>query len=316
MNREHIIDTSDKNQTLQQWLKKQFPYVPFAQWQKWLRTGQIRCDGKRAKGPEILTEGQKVRIPPMVANFQSTSPDKPLVGHLTYTPSNSELDHFKSTILFENDEILVINKPAGLAVQGGSNIHKHVDGLVRALYPQHSPKLVHRLDRETSGVLLLAKNLEVAQKLTKAFAVHSIQKEYWAITEGIPPKANGTILTHLEKGWSKDMEKMKVSSTSEDAKPSETSFKVLAKSTSTKKAFLSLIAHTGRTHQLRVHCEHIRCPILGDRKYNPKSESRQLHLHARQLLLPPELGGHIFTAELPGYFKTSLDKFRLMRSSN
>lgn len=315
MNSEHIIDISDKNQTLQQWLKKQFPYVPFSQWQKWLRTGQIRCDGKRAKGTEILTEGQKIRIPPMVANFQSTTPYKPKAGHMSYTPSHSELNHFKDSILFENEDILVINKPAGLAVQGGSNIHKHVDGLVRALYPEQSPKLVHRLDRETSGVLLMAKNLQVAQTLTKAFAVHSIQKEYWAITEGLPPKAQGTILTHLEKGWSHDMEKMKVSSTSEDAKPSETSYKVLAKSMHSRKAFLSLMPHTGRTHQLRVHCEHIRCPILGDRKYNPKSESRQLHLHARELVLPPELGGHTFTAELPEYFKASLDKYKLLRGS-
>jgi 23S rRNA pseudouridine955/2504/2580 synthase len=210
--------------------------------------------------------------------------------------------------LFENDRFLVLNKPAGLAVQGGSGMTKHVDGLIRALYPDNPPKLVHRIDRETSGLLILAKTHSMAQKLTKAFEKHTIIKEYWAVVENIPTKSKGDILTHLEKGWGKDMEKMRIT---EGGKYSKTSYTVLAKNTPNKKALLSLIPHTGRTHQLRVHCEHIRCPILGDRKYNPNTLSKTLHLHARQLILPFEFDSYIFTAEPPSYFVETLTTYHL-----
>lgn len=314
MNQELIIEANDQDQILQRWLKKQFPNIPFSQWQKWLRTGQIRYDGKRAKGTEVLHLGAKVRIPPFVTHFSTTAAPKNPKGHLSYAPTQSELDAFKAAILFENDDFLVLNKPAGLAVQGGSGLKKHVDGLIRALYPNNPPKLVHRLDRETSGVLILAKTHQMAQKLTKAFEHHTISKEYWAIVEGIPLKPKGQIVTQLEKGWDKDMEKMRVAGETEDAKPSETSYKVIAQNIAQKKTLLSLIPHTGRTHQLRVHCEHIRCPILGDRKYNSTTSSRNLHLHSRQLTLPSELGGLIFTAELPEYFLKTLALFNLNQS--
>lgn len=311
MQNEILIEPKDQDQTLHRWLQKQFPNVPFSQWQKWFRTGQVRCDGKRVKGNEILVLGQKVRIPPFVPHFSEKAMITTGKGQLSYFPSLSELEAFKSTIIFENEDFLVINKPAGLAVQGGSGINKHIDGLIRVLYPQSPPKLVHRLDRETSGLLMLAKTHQMAQKLTKAFQYHTIQKEYWAIVEGIPLKQTGTIITQLEKGWDKEMEKMRVASPTSDAKPSETSYTVLTKNIPQKKALLALIPHTGRTHQLRVHCEHIRCPILGDRKYNPKTTSRQLHLHAHKLILPAELGGHIFTAEVPPYFAKTLEEYRL-----
>ncbi|QOL20351.1 RluA family pseudouridine synthase [Candidatus Bodocaedibacter vickermanii] len=311
MDRELIIGASDQDQTLQRWLKKQFPNVPFSQWQKWLRTGQVRYDGKRAKGNEILVLGQKVRIPPFAAQFSEQEIPETPKGQLSYTPSQSELEAFKATIIFENDDFIVLNKPAGLAVQGGSTIKKHVDGLVRALYPDNPPKLVHRLDRETSGLLMLAKTHLMAQKLTKAFSHHIIQKEYWAVTEGIPLKLKGNLITQLEKGWDKDMEKMRVASATSDAKPSETSYQVIAKNNAKKKALLSLVPHTGRTHQLRVHSEYLGCPILGDRKYNPKTESRQLHLHAHQLTLPPEFGGYVFTADVPIYFYETMKLYKL-----
>ena len=247
MDRELIIGTSDQDQTLQRWLKKQFPNVPFSQWQKWLRTGQVRYDGKRAKGNEILVLGLKIRIPPFAAHFtEQETPETPK-GQLSYAPSKAELDAFKAMIIFENDDFLVLNKSAGLAVQGGSTIKKHVDGLVRALYPENPPKLVHRLDRETSGLLMLAKTHLMAQRLTKSFSHHIIQKEYWAVTEGIPLKHKGSLITQLEKGWDKDMEKMRVASATSDAKPSETSYQVLGRNVAKKKALLSLVPHTAIT---------------------------------------------------------------------
>jgi len=314
MNQELIIEASDQDQILHRWLKKQFPNVHFSQSQKWLRTGQVRYDGKRAKGTEVLHLGAKVRIPPFISQFNTNTIPEIAKGHLSYTPTLSELNAFKTAILFENDDFLVLNKPAGLAVQGGSGLKKHVDGLIRALYPDNPPKLVHRLDRETSGLLILAKTHQMAQKLTKAFEHHTILKEYWAVVEGIPLKQKGHIITQLEKGWDKDMEKMRIAAETEDAKPSETSYKVIHQNITQKKALLSLIPHTGRTHQLRVHCQHIRCPILGDRKYNPTTSSRNLHLHSRTLTLPEEFGGLTFTAELPEYFLKTLTLFKLNQS--
>lgn len=311
MNQELIIQANDQDQILHRWLKKQFPNVPFSQWQKWLRTGQVRYDGKRAKGTEVLHLGAKVRIPPFVSHFNTTAMPENPKGHLSYAPNQSELDAFKTAILFENDDFLVLNKPAGLAVQGGSGLKKHVDGLIRALYPTNPPKLVHRLDRETSGLLILAKTHQMAQKLTKAFGYQTISKEYWAVVEGIPLKPKGQVITQLEKGWDKDMEKMRIARETNDAKPSETSYTVISQNGSQKKALLSLVPHTGRTHQLRVHCEHMRCPILGDRKYNPSTSSRNLHLHSRQIKLPDELGGFTFEAELPEYFLKTLLTFNL-----
>lgn len=311
MNQELIIEYNDQDQNLQRWLQKKFPNIAFSQWQKWFRTGQVRCDGKRVKGNEVLILGQKVRIPPFVTQINEQHTVETAKGHLAYTPSSAELSAFQTSIIFENADFLILNKPAGLAVQGGSGITKHVDGLIRSLYPENTPKLVHRLDRETSGLLILAKTHQMAQKLTKAFAQHTIQKEYWAVAEGIPLKPKGTILTHLEKGWAKDMEKIKVTNENEHTKASETTYKVISKNVVAKKALLSLKPHTGRTHQLRVHCEHIGCPILGDRKYNPKTSSRQLHLHAHQLTLPADLGGFTFTAEPPKYFKETLQTYKL-----
>lgn len=307
MNQQELsVALSDDQKILRRWLQHQFPNIPYGQWQKWFRTGQIRCDGKRVKGTEILTPGQKVRIPPFVG--QVASNPKPLT-HVSV--STTQLDTFKKSIVFESDDFLIINKPSGLAVQGGSNLKIHVDGLLQILYPENTPKLVHRLDKDTSGVLIVAKHHAAAKALTQAFANHTIQKEYWAITESIPRKQTGSVETLLEKGLSgPNMEKMLISAT-ETAKPSKTSYTVIAKNSDLKTALLSLTPHTGRTHQLRVHCAHIHCPILGDKKYNPNTQSKQLHLHARTLTLPKELGGLTFTAEIPAYFEKTLDQYQL-----
>lgn len=308
MNQQELfVNTSDDQKILRRWLQQQFPNIPYGQWQKWFRTGQIRCNGKRVKGTETLSPGQKVRIPPFVQKMAI----QPKTSGTETSFSQQQLNAFKLNILFDLDDFLVINKPSGLSVQGGSNTTIHVDGLLQALYPETPPKLVHRLDKHTSGILIVAKTHAMAQQLAKAFANHTIKKEYLAITEGIPNKPKGIIQTSLEKGLTgQNMEKMQVS-THENAKPSKTSYCVLSSNTTHKLALLSLTPHTGRTHQLRVHCEYIKCPILGDKKYNPATQNKQLHLHAHSITLPTELGGHTFKAPAPNYFETTLKKYTL-----
>lgn len=317
MSNELIVSEKDHNQTLHRWLRKQFPNITFSQWQKWFRTGQVRCNGKRVKGSEHLARGQTIRIPPQATLINRQAEDNRCQrGRLTYPPSRKEAEAFPSMIVYENETMLVLNKPAGLAVQGGSGITHHVDGLVRALYGDDAPKLVHRIDKETSGLLILAKTHQMAQKLTKAFAEHTIQKRYLAVVEGIPPRDKGTIVTPIEKGVGRNIEKMLTTQRTSQAKTSKTAYVVLSKTIKHNTALLALTPHTGRTHQLRVHCEHIGCPILGDKKYNEKTRNRHLHLHAYELHLPKALGDKMFAAPVPDYFALTLERYELTPHSS
>lgn len=314
MYQEIIISAADNDQKLQRWLQKRHPNVPYDLWQKWFRTKQIRYNGQRANGNELLAEGKKLRLPPFISEYDNPNEANRAPGEMAYTPNAKEMATFKSTFLFEDDHILVINKPFGLAVQGGTGISRHVDGLVRILYPNNPPKLVHRLDKETSGILILAKTLAMAQTLTKAFEEHTIRKEYLALVDGVPEKERGSIITSLEKSWDADMEKMAVSN-SPDAKESKSTYKVLSHNTALKKSLLIMCPKTGRTHQLRVHCQHMGWPIMGDRKYNPTSREQYLYLHAFELKLPRELGYHkSFRAPLPDYFMKKCFGYKLTHS--
>jgi 23S rRNA pseudouridine955/2504/2580 synthase len=283
-----IFVTDDEGeQRLDRWLGRRWPDMGHAALQKWLRTGQIRVDGKRAKGADRVVPGQGVRVPP--ALFYATAPK----------PSPVEAPAWlKDLILFEDDDVIALNKPAGLAVQGGTGLKHNLDAMLAGLVGGKGPKpkLVHRLDRETSGVLLVAKNDVAAARMAEAFRARTTRKIYWAITLGAPQPAEGLIDAPLVKRG----ETMEPDSLPRDpsAKPAETLYRIEA--TAKGVAFVVLRPLTGRTHQLRVHLAAC-CgtPILGDRLYGglplPSSLAKAplgagLHLHARRIIMPHPRG--------------------------
>ncbi len=306
MSKELLVTTLDQGQNLKRWLQKKHPQITFSNWQKLFRTGQIRLDGKRTKGNETLAVDQLVRIPPMLL---TQTPQNQQKGHLTYIPTQEELESFKCSIIFENLNYLVINKPSGLAVQGGSNIRTHIDGLLRITYPDITPKLVHRIDKDTSGLLIVAKTHTFSQLITQAFKDNLVSKEYLAVVNGTPPQATGEIKNYLAKARKNNIESVQITSPNEGGKYSETHYTVL--NSNNGFSLLLLRPSTGRMHQLRVHCASINCPILGDRKYNQGAKSNQLHLHAHTLKLPKEITKTLFKAPLHQNFETTLNKLKL-----
>ncbi len=279
---------------LDRWFKRHFPVVTHGQLQKLLRTGQIRVDGKRVEAATRLKAGQSIRVPP-----QASQP--PPAEHVQRR--SAELaNKLKSLILFEDDDVIVLNKPAGLAVQGGTGLKENLDDMLMDLSRDghNKPKLVHRLDRDTSGVLLLARTTFAAAKLTEAFRDRVTKKIYWAISLGVPSMMRGKISAPLIK----DGEIMRVVERDEgkleEMKSAITLYQVM-ESAKKHAAFLALWPITGRTHQLRVHLAYIGNPILGDPIYAREATSslplkelgKGLHLHARQLIIPHPRRGRI-----------------------
>lgn len=281
------------------WCKAHFPDLGFSRMQKLLRTGQFRLDGKRLDAATKLSPGQIVRIPPL--------PNEPDVPLLPVKPaqrvSDRDASMMRNLVIHEDDALIAINKPAGLAVQGGSGTTRHVDGLMQVFENRQGekPKLVHRLDRDTSGVLVLAKTAAVARALTFAFQQHKVRKLYWAVVVGRPKRDEGVIDLALEKAGGAGREKM-TASEGEDARFARTGYRVLEANAKVA-AWLGLLPLTGRTHQLRAHCALSGFPILGDGKYggkaaHPAGAPAQLALHARELDLPHPDGGRLrLTAE-------------------
>lgn len=282
----------DEGSRLDRWIKRQFPAVTQGQIQKWLRTGQIRLDGKRVDSSTKIAAGQKIRLPPMLLNDDSLTV-KPAASGKGRPVRNP--DKLRALVLYEDEDIVVLNKPAGLAVQGGTGLKENLDDSLMALSRDGAtkPKLVHRLDRETSGVLLIARSAFAATKLAQSFRTHETQKIYWAITRGVPPQDEGIIEAPLIK----EGQKMRVA-TREDpkeaVKTAATLYKVIDQA-GDKAAFVALWPLTGRTHQIRVHLQHLESPLWGDPIYdregaeNPFPEDAfgsGLHLHARRLILP------------------------------
>jgi 23S rRNA pseudouridine955/2504/2580 synthase len=262
--------------------------------QKLLRTGQFRVDGKRIDASERLYPGQIVRVPPL-----PIEPDVPLLP-VRQPALQAERDTamLRGLIIHEDEAIIAIAKPAGLAVQGGSGTTRHVDGLMLNFTDKHGekPRLVHRLDKDTSGVLVLAISAAVARSLTFAFQQHKVRKLYWAVVAGRPKRDEGVIDLSLEKTGAPGREKM-TASESEDARYSKTAFRVL-EANGKFAAWLGLLPLTGRTHQLRAHCALSDFPILGDGKYggkaaHPTGAPSDLALHARELDLPHPDGGRL-----------------------
>jgi 23S rRNA pseudouridine955/2504/2580 synthase len=298
---------------LDRWFQRHFPELSHGALQKLLRTGQVRLDGKRVEGKDRVEPGQTVRLPPGVTAAPASKPK-------AARPRLSERDaqEIQSLVIHRDDWVIALNKPSGLAVQGGSGTERHVDGMLDGLRFgfEDRPRLVHRLDKDTSGLLLIARTGQSAKRLSESFRDRETEKLYWAVVVGVPPKMEGAIdLPLAKRPGARDLETMQVDH--EEGQKALTHFKVIDRA-GDRAALLALWPRTGRTHQLRVHCAEIGCPILGDRKYGGEeallsavADSRRLHLHARRLTLPHPSGKGTLRvqAEPPAHFKRTLEAF-------
>ena len=307
------VNEVDDGQRLDRWLKKNYPDFAFGQLQKILRTGQLRIDGKRVKGDTRLVKGQMIRIPPQLLG--------PAPERKTGIPPK-EKEFIRSLVIYKDQHVIALNKPAGLAVQGGSKIGRHIDGLLPGLKENDDdepPRLVHRLDRDTSGVLLVARTGLAARALGDQFRGRDIRKYYWAVTTPAPELEQGKLTSHLAKVDVGGGERvMAVDEEGEDGKFALTYYQVMDR-VGDKLAWVAFWPKTGRTHQIRVHALQMGCPILGDFKYEEQqsflSENPNLapvlHLHARRVIMPHPVTGRNLdvSAPLPPEMKKTFKYF-------
>lgn len=325
------VTADEGEQRLDRWLRRRFPHVPQGLVERLCRKGEIRVDGGRVKAATKLAPGQEVRLPPLPE--AGAEADRPRTGPRI---SDADVEMMRASVLYRDADILAINKPPGLATQGGSGQTRHVDGLAEALRFERDdkPRLVHRLDRDTSGVLLLARSPRAAQGLARAFQARDARKIYWAVVAGRPSPEIGTIRLGLVKapghGASGEGEKMRVVPPDQvaaipGAKRATSDYRVI-EAAGTRAAWVALAPITGRTHQLRAHMAAIGHPIIGDGKYGGNSQvnegegwgaqlgggiSRKLHLHARHLeIRHPVTGARLsLTAPLPDHMRRTWDFF-------
>lgn len=308
--RQFTIGEDDNGIRLDRWFKRNLPQIGFATVSRWARTGQIRVDGKRAKPDDRLSEGQVLRVPP--GGEQAPGGRKPKQRREL---KPEEIAEAHAMVIRETKSAIVLNKPPGLATQGGSKTNKHVDGLLDAFVEDDDtprPRLVHRLDKDTSGVLLIARTPGSAASYSKRFSGRSARKVYWALIVGVPDVKEGTIDAPLAKQPGSGGEKMHVDL--ENGQLAKTRYRVV-ETAGKKAAWVELEPLTGRTHQLRVHLEAIGHPIVGDGKYGGQdafltgSISRKMHLHARRLVISEPGGGKLdVTADLPEHFAASMQQ--------
>ena len=314
---QRTVDADEAGMRVDRWFKLHYPGVGFGQLQKLLRSGQVRVDGARVKTASRLDAGQTVRVPPLDAD-QAGKP-----RHLTRNTirDRHDADVLRDMLLYEDRKVLVFNKPAGLAVQGGSGISRSVDSMLEALRDKggQKPRLVHRLDRDTSGVLAVARTRGAAAALTKAFRERDTRKLYWALVKGAPKGAQGRISTWMVKEQTRDGDRMRVAQHGETgADHAVSTWRVIDRGPRNV-SWLELSPHTGRTHQLRVHALHMGHPIVGDPKYFeaqnweiPGGVQNRLHLHARRLIIPhpdPDRPAIDVTAPLPPHMQQSWNLF-------
>lgn len=313
----NLLVADDEDDTrLDRWLKRKFHGLTQGQIEKALRKGEIRVDGGRAKSNTRLKAGQKVRVPPMAAP-ESEDDDRPRASGSKV--KSSDADMMRSLVIHDDERIVVLNKPAGLAVQGGTGTSRHIDALSRALVrdTEEKPRLVHRLDRDTSGVLVLAKSVSAANELGKLFRSRELEKVYWAVTLGVPHPQHGELRGWMIKstGPGDDKEKMRPALQNEKGSVHAiTQYSVISPA-GRKAAWMALKPETGRTHQLRFHMAEMGTQIIGDKKYTSPGELPQglasgLHLHARALRLPGPGGRGApleLVAELPPHMKQTFD---------
>ena len=302
-----FVGEGEDDVRVDRWFKRRWPHLNHIQIQKLLRSGQIRVDGARAKADTRLTAGMQVRVPPL--------PDAPTEKERQRL-SPQDRAFARSLVLYEDEEVLVLNKPAGLAVQGGTKTTKHIDRLLDAWGEGlERPRLVHRLDRDTSGVLVLGKTPKAAANLSGAFARRKAQKTYWAIVAGNPHPTEGSIDLPLVKKGLNDRELVRPADINEfGAEPAETEYVTLSRAAH-RAAWMALRPHTGRTHQLRAHMLALGHPILGDPKYGDAASGElsgglKLQLHARRLSIPhPSSGMLVLEAPLSPEMKAGFERF-------
>ena len=311
MERTTVVVPDDDGIRLDRWFKRHYPAVTHGLLEKLLRKGEVRLDGKRAKAADRVGAGQAVRLPPQV--IHATQPDKPKKP-APQKPMGSLADR----ILYMDKHVIVLDKPSGLATQGGSGLSKHVDGMLDSLMFERGtrPKLVHRLDRDTSGVLLVARTALAASGLAEALKHRDASKVYWALVRGVPDRKNGIIKAALAKegghGPHGRDERMAVSE-DEDAKFALTEFAVMG-TAGNDYAWVAARPVTGRTHQIRVHLASLGTPIVGDFKYGGTDVkgkgaiADKLHLHARSIDIGRPDGTRLqVTAPLPPHMAQSWD---------
>ncbi len=305
--RQFTVAPDDDGIRVDRWFKRHLPDTSFTAVAKWARTGQLRVDGARAAPGDRLEAGQTLRVPPAEPVRAPAKPQRerpPL--------SEDQIAFARELVIHQDSQALVINKPPGLATQGGTKTIEHVDGLLDALQfdAASRPKLVHRLDKDTSGALLLARTTRAAASFAKAFSSRTARKTYWALVVGVPSIDDGMIELPLAKQPGTGGEKMHVDEA--EGSPARTRYRVIERA-GNRAAWVELQPFTGRTHQLRVHMSAIGHPIVGDGKYGGQAAfltggiSRKMHLHARRIRVDHPDGGRVdVSAELPGHFAESL----------
>ncbi|MEX0953788.1 MAG: RluA family pseudouridine synthase [Rhizobiaceae bacterium] len=315
------VDEGEADMRLDRWFKAHYPGLGFGHLQKLLRSGQVRVDGGRVKSDTRLVAGQTVRVPPLGVDRNASGPLTP-----RSITGKGDGDALSQILVYEDDKVFVFNKPPGLAVQGGSGIVRSVDQMLEAWRNKkgEKPRLVHRLDRDTSGALVVARTRQAAMRLAESFRTRETKKVYWALVKGVPKKAEGKISSWLIKEPTPDGDRVRVAKHGEDGADHAVSYYRVVEKSGQALSWLEMEPHTGRTHQLRVHAAALGCPIIGDPKYFeadqnwdfPGGIQKRLHLHARRIVIPHPDGGTVdVTAPLPGHMVQSWNLLGLDESS-
>jgi len=301
------VAADESGMRVDRFFEARFPGLSFSHIQRIIRKGEVRVNGKRTQPKARLEAGQAVRIPPLKVEAPAPRDDAPA--------AQKDRAFLKSIILFEDADVMVLNKPMGLAVQGGSGTTRHIDGMLGALRGPDGqrPRLVHRLDKDTAGCLLVAKTRFAAAALAKTFRSRSARKIYWALVAGVPKPAQGRISTYLAKQEVEEDSYMRIAKHGEKDAVHAVTYYAVVEPAAHKFAWISLKPVTGRTHQLRAHMAHVGNPIVGDPKYFnienwefPGGVQNKLHLLARRIAVPHPRGGIIdVSAPLPPHMEQS-----------
>ena len=301
------VTGDESGMRVDRFFEARFPGLSFSHIQRIIRKGEVRVNGKRTQPKARLEAGQAVRIPPLKVEAPAPRDDAPA--------AQKDRAFLKSIILFEDADVMVLNKPMGLAVQGGSGTTRHIDGMLGALRGPDGqrPRLVHRLDKDTAGCLLVAKTRFAAAALAKTFRSRSARKVYWALVVGVPKPAQGRISTYLAKQEVEEDLFMRIAKHGEKDAVHAVTYYAVVETAAQQLAWLSLKPVTGRTHQLRAHMAHIHYPIVGDPKYFNKENwqlpggiQNRLHLLARRIAVQHPRGGIIdVSAPLPPHMEQS-----------